>query len=162
MRCFVIRLVARAWGFSSRRDIVLKLWQKRKSYKLIQVFYTLPHFEMYLFVILSCDSAQGEKGTPIYGYRYVQPERVCFFLRHLGQKQSIQFGHFGLKLGMVLHFSLAFGMFSLFKRSQFFIIIDKTRNQTIVDKAGDPGISNFMIQGTKAGLRQGIHLRDRS
>ena len=36
-----IRLVARAWGFQSRRDIVLNLLWKTKNYKLIQVYYTL-------------------------------------------------------------------------------------------------------------------------
>ena len=72
-----IRSVARAWGVSSRRDIVLNLKQERKSYKLIQVLYTLTHFEMYLFVILPCDSAQEERVTPLFVlYRYAQPERV--------------------------------------------------------------------------------------
>ena len=63
-----------------------------------------------------------------------------------------------------LHFSLEFGMFSVFKRSYVFIIIDisKTSHQTIADKAGDQGSSNIMIQGTKAGLRWGMNLRARS
>ena len=40
-----------AWGFSSRRDKVLNLLYKRKSYKLIQVCYASTHFEMYLNIL---------------------------------------------------------------------------------------------------------------
>ena len=34
---------------------------------------------MYLFVILSRDSAQGERVSPLYGYRNVQPEMLGVF-----------------------------------------------------------------------------------
>ena len=37
---------------SSGQDIVSNLFWKRKSYKLIHVFYTSTHFQMYLFMIL--------------------------------------------------------------------------------------------------------------
>ena len=60
-----IRLVARAWGFLSRRDIVLNLLWKRKGYKLIQVYYTSTHFEMFSFVILPFDFVQGERAVPL-------------------------------------------------------------------------------------------------
>jgi len=60
-------------------------------------------FEMYLLVILHFDSALGKVGggAPLYRlYRYDQRQRDVF-LRHFSQKWSIDFGHFGLKLGMV-------------------------------------------------------------
>ena len=66
MRCFVVRLVLQSLGFIVEAGYSTELWQKRKSYKLIQVFHTLPHFEMYLFVILFSDSAQGERGVLPY------------------------------------------------------------------------------------------------
>ena len=47
-----IRLVARAWGFQSRRDVLLNLLWKRKSYKLIEVYHTSTHFEMCFCVTL--------------------------------------------------------------------------------------------------------------
>ena len=101
---------------------------------------------MYLFVILSCDSAQGEKGTPIYGYRYVQPERVCFFFETFRSEIEYPIWSFWSQTGhgfctLVLNLVCSVCL----KEASFFISIDKTRNQTIVDKAGDPGSSNFMI-----------------
>ena len=49
------------------------------------------------------------------------------------------------------------------KEASFSSLAIRPGNQTIhvVDKAGDPGSSNFMIYGRKAGLRSGINLRDR-
>ena len=50
----LIRSVVRAWGFSSRRDIVLNLAiveKEAKSYKLIQVLNTSTHFKMYLNIL---------------------------------------------------------------------------------------------------------------
>ena len=58
----LIRSVPRACGFSSNRDTEPIV--EKKSYELIQVFYTLAHFEMHFFVILPFDSAQGKRGTP--------------------------------------------------------------------------------------------------
>ena len=58
-------------------------------------------FEMYLLVILHIDFAVGEGGAPLHGlYRYVQRQRDTFFSDILSQKYSIDFGNFGLKLGM--------------------------------------------------------------
>lgn len=50
---------------------------------------------MYLFVTFT--SAQGERG-PILPYLGTGM-RGYGFLRHLGPKESIQFGHFGLQIG---------------------------------------------------------------
>ena len=91
-----------------------------------------------------CDTSlwfcpRRERGTPLYVlYRYVQPHRVWYFktslctagctqaiLRHFGREQSI-----GVKLSMVSRFSLECGTFTVFKRSYFFIINDKTSNES--------------------------------
>ena len=75
-----IRLVATSWGFKSRQDIVLNLLWKRKSYKLIQVYYTSTHFEMFLFVILPFDSAQGERAVlPYMDCRGMSSLKGCGF-----------------------------------------------------------------------------------
>ena len=60
-------------------------------------------FEMYLLVTLHFDFAVGEGGAPLHGlYKYVQHQRDMFFFYDiLSQKYSIEFGNFGLKLGMV-------------------------------------------------------------
>ena len=60
---------------------------------------------MFLFVILPFDSAQGERAALSYmACRGMSSLKGCgFFLKHFGQKQRIDFGHFGLKLGMVLN-----------------------------------------------------------
>jgi len=61
------------------------------------------HFEMYLLVILPFDSVLGKGDTPLYiGYIGMsKSQSVWFFLRHFGQKYSIDFGHVGLKLDML-------------------------------------------------------------
>ena len=129
MLCFVPHdslLVVRASGFSSRRDIVLNLLQKRNSYKLIQVLYTSTHLKTYLFVILPFDSAhaQGERSTPLYGlYGYVQPQRVYKgFFKTFWSEIEHRFWSFQSQTGnRFLHFSLELGMFSVvFRRSFFF------------------------------------------
>ena len=44
----------------------------------------------------------GPGGTPLYQeYMYVPPQRV-WFLSRFGLKTGLDFGHFGLKLGMVI------------------------------------------------------------
>ena len=60
-------------------------------------------FEMYLLVILHFDSAlgEGEGVLPYIGYIGMSSVRRTCFLRHFSQKKSIDFGHFGPKLGMV-------------------------------------------------------------
>jgi len=74
---------------------------------------------MYLFVILPFESALAERGIRFLAAtdRYVHPQRVWSFL---GQffRNSFDFGHFGLKLGMVLYSSLELGM--IFRRSSYF------------------------------------------
>ena len=57
----------------------------------------------------------------------MQPQRVRFFSR-FGHKYSIDFGHFGLKQGMVFHFGLELGMYF---RSYFFFIINKTVKKSL-------------------------------
>ena len=59
-------LSCQSLGFSVETEYSNETKVERKRYKLIQVFHILPHFEMYLYVILSCDSAQGER--PILPY----------------------------------------------------------------------------------------------
>ena len=61
-----ICLVARACGFLVKARYSTEPIVEKKSYKLIQVYYTSTHFEMYLFVILPFDSAQGERAV-LYG-----------------------------------------------------------------------------------------------
>ena len=60
--------------------------EKKLSYKLIRVYYTSTHFEMYLFVILPFDSVQGERAVlPYMGCRGISSLKGCGFLK-FGQK----------------------------------------------------------------------------
>ena len=60
---------------------------------------------MFLFVILPFDSAQGERAVlPYMGYRGMSSLKGCaeFLLKTFWSEiESIDFGYFGLKLGMV-------------------------------------------------------------
>ena len=94
---------------------------------------------MYLFVIDTYLCPRIKRSTPLYGYKCVQPQRVWFF-------EDIWVRNRVLVI-LLLHFSLEFGMFSVFKRSYAFIIIDirPAIMQAIVDKTGDQVSSNIMI-----------------
>ena len=103
MLCFVPHdslFVVRASGFSSRRDIVLSLLQKRNSYKLIQVVYisATACLKVYLFVILPFDSKQGERGSlKGYGLQGIFVRNRVSILAIL-VSDWVQFLHFSLAI----------------------------------------------------------------
>jgi len=78
-----------------------------KAFKLCCFFFFKFRFTTLVTLFLQNQQIRAarearEGGTPLYKvYRYVPPQRV-WFLSRFGLKSSIDFEHFGLKLGMVI------------------------------------------------------------
>ena len=89
---------------------------------------------MFLFVILPFDSAQGERAVlPYMGCRGMSSLKGCaeFLKTFSSEIECIEFGHFGLKLGMVFalqSWTVCYVQCFLEEATLFFIIIDKTSN----------------------------------
>ena len=76
--------------------------EKKLSYKLIRVYYTSTHFEMFLFVILPFDSAQGERAVlPYMGYRGMSSLKGCaeFLLKAFWSEIEYRFWSFWSQTG---------------------------------------------------------------
>ena len=75
--------------------------EKKLSYKLIRVYYTSTYFEMFLFVILPFDSAQGERAVlPYMGYRGMSSLKGCAeFLKTFWSEIEYRFWSFWSQTG---------------------------------------------------------------